>query len=72
MKKCTGCDGQGFIESSVMRDARTYPSISQCPKCKNVAAYSRRVQEARGFAAPTVMAQAPTNVLAFPSRTRAT
>lgn len=42
---CGKCDWKGFLESEIMVSDKVVPQIKQCAQCKDVTAYSRRVQD---------------------------
>lgn len=46
---CSYCDHKGFIETKIQRDADLKSMIAQCPKCKDIQAYSKRVQQGEFF-----------------------
>lgn len=41
---CPGCDWKGYVEGSTFRDGGIKPTIEQCPRCRDTAAYSLAVQ----------------------------
>lgn len=42
---CNNCQGKGYLESWIKRDAGFKPVIQQCLVCKNAHAYTRALQE---------------------------
>lgn len=66
---CGRCGYKGYNETFVMRDAKTRPMITQCRFCKDVSAYSRRVQEIINGPrepAPVPVNADPSKVIPFP------
>lgn len=45
---CAKCEHLGYIEEFIHIHGGYRPIVKPCPICKDAAAYSRRVQEARG------------------------
>lgn len=43
MTECKKCNGKGFIESGMMKDARFQGALLQCSGCGDVGAYSAEV-----------------------------
>lgn len=43
--KCEHCAGKGYVETYFAGAASFTPSLEQCPKCCNTAAYSNEVQK---------------------------
>jgi hypothetical protein len=41
---CNKCDHRGYIESSFLKDAKEYSSISVCKYCNDVQAYSDEIK----------------------------
>src|SRR5688500_14294433 len=42
---CYNCLGKGYLERTIAIHASYRTQIAQCPVCRNIAAYTRRVQE---------------------------
>lgn len=42
---CKQCDSKGYIESYQADGGFKTPKILQCNECRNIAGYSKRVQE---------------------------
>lgn len=46
--RCQKCGGLGYLETYHSWGGKFRPIVEQCPVCKDVAAYTKRVQQVHG------------------------
>ena len=71
--ECERCEGKGYLETFYHRNTKLNSSLSQCPECKDIAAYSAEVGRRWGKPEEKKPAQPKTEhhgatIIRFPSK----